>query len=153
MVCYRPILGKPTVIRERVADNVYVFTSEAYAQVNAGAVIGPEWSVLIDTLALPEESIQIKEFVEHRLGRPIRYVINTHYHTDHTIGNSLFPKALIVSHALCRHLLDTRGRAALEAAQEASRDLQGVEIGLPDVTFSQGSISIRSGRRTLQLIS
>ena len=55
------------MIRERVADNVYVFTSEAYAQVNAGAVIGPEWSVLIDTLALPEESIQIKEFVEHRL--------------------------------------------------------------------------------------
>ncbi len=140
------------MIRERVAENVYVFTSEAYAQVNAGAVIGPEWSVLIDTLALPDEAIQIKEFVEGRLNRPIRYVINTHYHTDHTIGNSLFPKARIVSHALCRQLLDTRGRAALKEAQKANRDLQGVEISLPHITFVRGGVSVRSGRRTLQLI-
>ena len=44
------------MIRERVADNVYVFTSELYAQVNAGAVVGPDFSVVIDTLAYPEET-------------------------------------------------------------------------------------------------
>ena len=43
------------MIRERVSENVYVFTSEIYAQVNSGAVVGPEYTVLIDTLAYPDE--------------------------------------------------------------------------------------------------
>lgn len=140
------------MIRERVAENVYVFTSEAYAQVNAGAVIGPEWSVLIDTLALPEETLEIKDFVEKRLGRPVRYVVNTHYHSDHTLGNALFPKAMVVSHTLCRTLLDTRGREALEQAREHSRELEGVKLHLPELTFSQGSLMLRAGRRTMRLI-
>ncbi|MGH7752472.1 MAG: MBL fold metallo-hydrolase, partial [Gemmatimonadales bacterium] len=84
---------------ERIAESVYLFTSEEYAQVNAGAVIGPEWSVLIDTLASPQETRQIREFVERRLGSPIRYVVNTHYHADHTLGTCLFPGATVVGHA------------------------------------------------------
>ena len=43
--------------RERVADSVYTFQSDVYAQVNAAAVIGPSWAVVIDTLALPEETL------------------------------------------------------------------------------------------------
>ncbi|HEX9675967.1 MAG TPA: MBL fold metallo-hydrolase [Anaerolineales bacterium] len=140
------------MLRERVAENVYVFTSEAYAQVNAGAVIGPEWTVLIDTLALPEETLEIKEFVEKRLGRPVRYVVNTHHHSDHTLGNTLFPKALVVSHTLCRSLLDTRGREALEQAREHSRELQDVKLHLPELTFSHGELILRAGRRTMRLI-
>ncbi len=41
--------------KERVSDNVYWFQSEIYAQVTAGAIIGPQWAVLIDTL-MPEET-------------------------------------------------------------------------------------------------
>ena len=44
--------------RERVADNVYYFQSDVYAQVTAGAVIGPNWAIVIDTLAVPEETIK-----------------------------------------------------------------------------------------------
>ena len=65
--------------RERVADNVYYFQSDLYAQVTAGAVIGPSWAVVIDTLATPEESVDIRNFIEHELSVPVRYVINTHY--------------------------------------------------------------------------
>ena len=39
--------------KERVTDNVYVFTSEAYAQVTAGAVVTSEGTVVIDTLPFP----------------------------------------------------------------------------------------------------
>ena len=52
------------MIRERVADDVYVFTSEIYANVNAGAIVGPDWSIVIDTLAYPEETQEIKDFIE-----------------------------------------------------------------------------------------
>src|SRR5438046_1678808 len=103
--------------RERVADDIYVFTSEDYAQVTAGAVITSEGAILIDTLVFPDETKAIKNFLENRLGCPVRYVINTHYHADHTYGTCFFPNAIIVAHAKCYDLLDTRGRDGLEQAK------------------------------------
>ena len=91
--------------RERVADNVYYFQSDIYAQVTAGAVIGPNWAIVIDTLAIPEETIQIRDFIEQELNLPIRYVIDTHYHADHAWGNCIFPGATIIAHTLCRKQL------------------------------------------------
>lgn len=140
------------MIRERVAHDVYIFTSEAYARVNAGAVVGPEWSVVIDTLPYPEETLEIKDFIQNRLESPIRYLINTHHHADHSLGNHLFPDAIIVSHELCRELLDTKGREALTEAKKHNRELADIEIVLPDVTFAEGEIGLRTGKRTLQLI-
>ena len=140
------------MVRERVAEDVYVFTSDLYAQVNAGAVIGPEWSILIDTLAYPEETLEIRDFLENRLGSPVRYLINTHYHSDHTLGNHWFPNALILCHGLCRELLDTRGRESLEEVKRQNRDLKDLDLVLPEMTFDEGGVGIRVGRRTLRLI-
>jgi len=140
------------MIRERVADNVYIFTSEVYAKVNAGAVIGPDYAVVIDTLAYPYESEEIRDFLEIRLEKPVRYVINTHHHSDHSLGTCFFKKAILLSHSRCRALLDTRGRAALAAAKEQNPDLRDVEIVLPSIVFEQGSISLRVGKRTLELL-
>ena len=140
------------MIRERVAHDVYIFTSEAYARVNAGAIVGPEWTILIDTLPYPEETLEIKDFIQNRLESPIRYLINTHHHADHTLGNHLFPDAIIVSHELRRELLDTKGREALKEAKKHNRELSDIEIVLPDVTFAEGEIGMRTGKRTLQLI-
>lgn len=138
--------------RERVAENVYTFQSDVYAQVNAGAVVGPNWAVVIDTLALPEETIHIRQFIEQELQVPVRYVINTHYHADHTLGNYLFPNATILAHALCRQLLDTRGRESLEAARNQGTSFRQARIVLPHVTFAEGSLNLRVGKKTLALI-
>jgi glyoxylase-like metal-dependent hydrolase (beta-lactamase superfamily II) len=78
--------------RERIAENVYSFQSDLYAQVTAGAVIGPSWAVVIDTLAMPEETIEIRDFIENELGVPVRYVINTHHHADHCFGEAAFSR-------------------------------------------------------------
>ena len=137
--------------RERVAENVYTFQSDVYAQVNAGAVVGPNWAVVIDTLALPEETIHIRQFIEQELQVPVRYVINTHYHADHTLGNYLFPNATILAHALCRQLLDTRGRESLEAARNQGTSFRQARIVLPHVTFAEGSLKLRVGKKTLAL--
>jgi glyoxylase-like metal-dependent hydrolase (beta-lactamase superfamily II) len=140
------------MVRERVAENVFVFTSDLYAQVNAGVVVGPEWSVIIDTLAYPAETRELKEFVETRLASVVRYVIQTHYHADHTLGTSMFPGATVIGHRECRQLLHTRGRQALLQAQDTNRDLRELEIVLPDVLVDDGQVSLRVGRRTLELI-
>jgi glyoxylase-like metal-dependent hydrolase (beta-lactamase superfamily II) len=139
-------------MRERVAENVYVFTSELYAQVNAGVVVGPDWSVVIDTLAYPAETLELRQFVEGGLGSRIRYVINTHYHADHTLGTWLFPGAVVIGHAECRHLLDTRGRQALRQAQQSNRELEEVQIVLPDIVLRDEQVSLRVGRKRLDLI-
>jgi glyoxylase-like metal-dependent hydrolase (beta-lactamase superfamily II) len=137
--------------RERVAENVYTFQSDVYAQVNAGAVVGPNWAVVIDTLALPEETIHIRQFIEQELQVPVRYVINTHYHADHTLGNYLFPNATILAHALCRELIDSRGRESLEAARKQGTSFRQARIVLPHVTFAEGSLNLRVGKKTLAL--
>ncbi len=137
--------------RERVADDIYVFTSELYAQVTAGAVITPEGAILIDTLVFPEEARAIKNFLENRLTCPVRYVINTHYHADHTYGTCYFPEAQVVAHARCYDLLDTRGRDGLHAAQQSTGELRDLEIVLPHLVFDTGIMSVHLGNKTVEM--
>lgn len=137
--------------RERVADDIYVFTSDLYAQVTASAIITSAGAVIVDTLVYPEETRQIKRFVENRLGAPVTYVINTHYHVDHTTGTCFFNGARVVSHALCRSLLDKRGRESLEKSKASSEELREVELVLPDLVFESGTLTLHVGDKTLQL--
>lgn len=137
--------------RERVADDIYVFTSELYAQVTAGAIITSEGAILIDTLVFPEEARAIKHFLENRLDCPVRYVINTHYHADHTYGTCFFPNAQVVAHARCYELLDTRGRQGLAIAQQNSSELRDVSLVLPHLVFDSGTLSLHLGNKTVEL--
>lgn len=137
--------------RERVADNVYYFQSDVYAQVTAGAVIGPNWAVVIDTLAIPEETLQIRDFIEQELNLPIRYVIDTHYHADHAWGNCFFPGATIVAHALSRKQLATRGQQSLIEARKQNPTFRKVKIILPQLTFEESYLILRVGKKTLSM--
>jgi cyclase len=138
--------------RERIADNVYSFQSDIYAQVNAGAVIGPSWAVLIDTLAMPEESLAIRDFIEQELSVPVRYVINTHSHADHAWGNCFFPGSIVIGHPLCRDFLDTDGRQYLEEARQNNLSFRNVKIVLPEMTFDKGHLNLRVGKKQLTLL-
>ena len=135
--------------RERVSENVFWFQSEIYAQVTAGVVAGPQWAVVIDTLALPDETLSIREFIEHELNVPVRYVINTHYHADHAWGNCFFPGATVIAHERCRELLIERGIPSLEAAQKQNPALRQVKIVLPQMTFTDGELTLRVGKKNL----
>ena len=137
--------------RERVSENVFWFQSEIYAQVTAGVVAGPQWAVVIDTLALPDETLSIREFIEHELNVPVRYVINTHYHADHTWGNCFFPGATVIAHARCRDLLEERGIPSLETAKRQNPALRQVKIVLPQMTFADGELTLRVGKKNLIL--
>jgi cyclase len=140
------------LIRERIADDIYVFTSKRYVQVTAGAVLTREGVILIDTLFYPEETEAIRDFLESRLGLPVSYVIITHYHADHSIGSYLFPRAQIVSHGLCRKLLDSSGRQGLDQMKSQSAEFGKASVVLPGLVFDQGSLSLHLGGKTLRLI-
>jgi cyclase len=135
--------------RERVSDNVYWFQSEVYAQVTAGVVVGPQWAVVIDTLALPDETLGIRDFIEHDLGMQVRYVINTHYHADHAWGNCFFPAATIIAHTRCRQLLIERGIPSMEDVRKQNPLFKQSKIVLPQVVFHQGALNLRVGKKNL----
>lgn len=141
------------MLRERVSENVYWFQSEVYAQVTAGVIAGPQWAVVVDTLALPEETLAIREFIESDIRVPVRYVINTHYHADHCWGNCFFPGAMVVGHSLCRSEMLTRGTKALETARQNKQNniYRHVKITPPQLTFDQGTLTLKVGKKNLIL--
>jgi len=140
------------MLRERVSDDIYVFTSDLYIRVTAGAVVTPQGAVLIDTLPIPIESHEMAEFLSHRCPAGVRYVILTHYHADHTYGVYLYPDAKVVAHARCRDLLATKGEAALQQAKQESPELEEVSLRLPDLTLDKGEMELYVGGKTLRLL-
>jgi len=137
--------------RERVSENVYWFQSEVYAQVTAGVITGPKWAVVIDTLPVPEESLAMKAFIEDQLEVPVQYIINSHYHADHTWGNCFFPGATIISHELCRKLQLEKGQASLNQAIHQNPIFKPVKLVYPHLTFESGNMSLRVGKKNLIL--
>jgi glyoxylase-like metal-dependent hydrolase (beta-lactamase superfamily II) len=138
--------------RERVSENVYWFQSDIYAQVTAGAVTGPQWAVVIDTLAMPEETLAMRSFIEDQLKVPVRYVINTHSHADHCWGNDFFPGATVIAHALCRKAMLEKGPASLEAARHLNPIFKPIKLIAPHMTFDSGTLSLRVGKKNLILM-
>lgn len=136
--------------RERVTEDIFVFTSDLYVQVTASVVVTTEGIVVIDTLLYPEETQQIKHLVENRLKQPVRYVINTHHHADHTTGTSQFEGATVISHQLCREYLNTRGRESLAHLKNTSSDMADTQLILPDVVFDK-RMSFHLGGKTFHL--
>ena len=139
--------------RERVSENVYWFQSEIYAQVTAGVIAGPHWAIVVDTLAIPDETLAMRSFIEEELHVPVRYIINTHHHADHTWGNCFFPGATIIAHKKCYEALADRGQSALEVARRQNPTFKHVKIALPHITFDNGEISLRVGKKSLVIFS
>jgi glyoxylase-like metal-dependent hydrolase (beta-lactamase superfamily II) len=141
------------VLRERVSNNIYVFTSGLYAQVTAGLIVTGEGAILIDSMPFPVEAHEIATFAAQVCRPGVRYVILTHYHADHTYGAFLFPQADVVAHALCRKLLIKRGLPALKAVQAEDSDLlEDVVLRLPDITFDSGEMGLQLAGKMVRLI-
>lgn len=140
------------MFRERVSENIHVFTSELYAQVTAGAVVTSDGAILIDSLPFPAESREMAAFIASECEAGVRYVVLTHYHADHGYGAYLFPEADVVAHRSCRELLSKHAFPALEAARTEAPELDEVIIRLPDITFEEGDLALQLGGRVVRLI-
>ena len=70
----------PTLTIQRVTDNLYVITGGG---VNVAVMPTTEGVILVDD-GYPRDVLQIQEKVKSVTDKPIRYVLNTHQHVDHT---------------------------------------------------------------------
>ncbi|MBI3741069.1 MAG: MBL fold metallo-hydrolase [Chloroflexi bacterium] len=137
--------------KERVTENVYLFTSEMYAQVTASAIVTSEGTVVIDTLPFPRETREMLDFLRGESKRGVRYVVNTHHHADHVYGNYLFDEADIVASDKCRELMRKSGEKNLAEAKAQTPDLEEVVLRLPNLTFPE-KMTLHLGERVLRLM-
>ncbi|MCP4542834.1 MAG: MBL fold metallo-hydrolase [Chloroflexi bacterium] len=135
-----------------MSNNIYVFTSDLYAQVTAGAIITRDGVILVDSLPFPGEAHEMAAFITRISAPGVQYVILTHYHADHTYGAFLFPQADVVAHANCRMLLSQIGAPALEEVKLEEPELENVILRLPGITFEDGELGLRLGGRLIRLI-
>lgn len=137
---------------DRVANNIFVFTSSMYAQVTAGVILTEEGAIVVDTLPFPREAQAIVDFIARRTPHGVRYVINTHYHADHIYGNYLFPEAELIAHEGCRKVLLRDGERGLAEAKEQNPELADVRLRIPEIVFARGEMVLHLGGKTVQLI-
>jgi glyoxylase-like metal-dependent hydrolase (beta-lactamase superfamily II) len=84
--------------------------------VNIGVVIGDEGVLVVDTRASHAEADELRSDLSTLTKKLVRWVIDTHWHWDHTFGNARFTGAEIWGHHLCRKAMVERGDSMKEDA-------------------------------------
>ncbi len=91
----------------RVNDRVLVFSTGGEDLpsgwgANAVAVLGDGATLVIDPLVAPAYARELKRLLEERGAGPVRWIVTTHHHTDHSVGASVFAAegAEVISHAI-----------------------------------------------------
>ena len=91
---------------EKVADGVYYATGGLGS--NNVVIVNDEDVVLVDDGLTPAAARAFLEDIKLLTNKPVSAVINTHFHYDHTDGNSVFPPAVqIIGHEYVRTAIET----------------------------------------------
>jgi cyclase len=136
-----------------VAPRVFAFVQEG-GMTNAGFIVGDEGVLVIDALMTPSLATRLLSEIRRVSRAPVRFLVNTHYHGDHTFGNQYFLPAPIIAHANCREELIQKWDATMQRFKtmrpEQVPEFEQVRLTPPDVTFQDG-MTIRLGERVVEL--
>src|SRR3989304_4175796 len=106
---------------------------------NSGFIVGDEGVMVIDSLMTPSLARGIIEDVKKVTAKPVRYLVNTHYHGDHTFGNEVFAPVPIIAHANCRVELEEFGEVSIQRFSqmrpELAEELKEGRRRLPGLTL------------------
>lgn len=148
--------GAPAAVSQ-VAEGVYVRSGhaavvfEAEEIANIGFVVGDRCVAVIDTGGSLAEGRSLDCAIRAVSDRPVCFVINTHVHPDHLLGNLAFrrPGVEFVGHAKLPRALALRGDTYLARASEfAGSQLPESIIVFPERTV-QGEVKLDIGGRLL----
>lgn len=92
---------------EILADGVYALT--AGGDPNVGAIEGKDFLVCIEALATPVAAAAWLRRLREHTGKPVRYLVLSHYHAVRTLGASAFDAGAVVAHEQTRRLIAERG--------------------------------------------
>jgi cyclase len=96
--------------RFRIGEGIYAFVQRdplrSPVDGNSTVIIGDADVIVVDSRSTPASAWALIEEIRALTPKPVRYVINTHWHPDHHYGNDAFRKAYpgveILAHAATR---------------------------------------------------
>lgn len=126
-----------------VTDNVYMLQGKGG---NVGVVIGEEEMLVIDD-DYAEMSAKVQAALQELSDKPMRFLVNTHWHLDHVGGNVHFgPDTNIVAHSNVRKRMSTRQE--MKAFDRVVKPTS--KRGLPVVTYDNG-VTLYAADQTVAL--
>ncbi|MBS7535683.1 quinoprotein relay system zinc metallohydrolase 2 [Ancylobacter sonchi] len=120
---------------------------------NVGLVVGTEAAAVIDTGNSHIAGQRLREAVRRVTDRPLRYVINTHMHPDHVLGNSALQGEGVrfVGHRKLPRALSVRADTYLDQVKRLLGPAgEGTTIVLPDLLV-EDRLVLDLGGRVLEL--
>jgi cyclase len=135
---------------EKIADGIYYATSSSPMATggNHPIIINDRDVVLVDDGTTPAAARALLEDMKRITDKPVRWVVNTHFHYDHTDGNSVFgPDVEIIGHEYVRHAiadLDVIHREPLKTA------LSNMPIQIESFKKQLGDVKDPGQRATLE---
>ena len=92
----------------KIQDDIYVAQPTSGADSNVWIFINEDDVLIVDTHWTPARARTLAANVATLTSKPISHVIDTHYHTDHALGNQSFPGAQLIGHEYTRQMMFTR---------------------------------------------
>lgn len=149
-----PDKPREIVLRQVAPDLYFLFD---YASSNASFLVTDEGVLVVDTRQHVRDGEDLLARIRAVTDKPVKWVVNTHFHADHYLGNPALKAAgaTIVAHRDTAALMEKMHKKELSRRGKffASRgyDPKDVRLVMPDVTFDQ-SMTIRLGGREIQLL-
>jgi len=134
--------NKVEIITEKLGPNVYMLTGSGGVDPShddaacgrVGVLAGPDGVLMVDS-QYAQLNDKVLAAVRKISSGPIRYLVNTHIHRDHTAGNAFFAKqgAVIFAREELRE-----GMVRLSKAPNAASNPVANPAGFPVITYGMG---------------
>ena len=128
------------MIVDALTPDIHVLVGETY-QSNSTVFLNGKEALLVEGMAGRGDAANLKKFVETELKKQVRFIICTHYFSDHLAALKLFPEAQIIAHKNYIHTF------ASENHRSPEEEDHFVE---PDILISDG-MTMKWGRNTLDI--
>lgn len=129
-------LPQPTM--EEVSPGIYAYVQldGSWGLNNTGFIKGQNGLTMIDTCFTEARTKSYLEAVRRVSPLPVKTLVNTHHHGDHTHGNYLVSDAAIIGHELCRETVIATGLQSLHPLFPGV-EWGDLELAPPTITFKQ----------------
>jgi cyclase len=141
--------GPPRI--EEVADRVFAYVQPdgSWWINNTGFLVADDGVTAIDTCSTERRTRAFLEAVRGVSDAPLRLLVNTHHHGDHTHGNYLTHPAAIIAHERCRELILETGIVHFPGVWDEV-EWGDLEVAPPIVTFRE-QLTVWSGDTEVEL--
>lgn len=136
--------SKVQIKTNKVSDNFYTLDGQGGT---IGVLVGPDGVFMVDSQFAPL-SDKIAAAIKQITDKPIRFLVNTHVHGDHTGGDENFGKMGVT--ILARENLRSRLMHPAPAANGAP-GVPTMPVGLPLITYD-GPVTFHMNGEEIQLI-